>query len=63
MLKIVTDIAEKTVTIPKSPTYEENHTQEFSEYPYNVAVEYLAGAKWVKCYENDNLIRTQKLGE
>lgn len=63
MLKIVTDIAEKTVTIPKSPTYEENHTQEFSEYPYNVSVEYPAGAKWVKCYENDNLIRTQKLGE
>ena len=62
MLKIVTDIAEKTVTIPKSPTYEENHTQEFAEYPYNVAVEY-SGANWVKCYENDNLIRTQKLGE
>lgn len=60
-LKIVTDIAEKTVTIPKSPTYEENHTQEFAEYPYNVAVEYSAGASWVKCYENDNLIRTQEL--
>lgn len=62
-LKIVTDIVEKTVTIPKSPTYEENHTQEFAEYPYNVAVEYSAGASWLKCYENDNLIRTQKLGE
>lgn len=35
--------------------YDENHTQEFSEYP--------VGASWVKCYENDNLIRTQKLGE
>lgn len=63
ILKIVTDTGEKTVTIPKSPTYDENHTQEFSEYPYNVAVEYPAGASWVKCYENDNLIRTQKLGE
>lgn len=62
-LKIVTDTGEKTVTIPKSPTYDENHTQEFSEYPYNVAVEYPAGASWVKCYENDKLIRTQKLGE
>lgn len=62
-LKIVTDTGEKTVAIPKSPTYNENHTQEFSEYPYNVAVEYPAGAKWIKCYENDNLIRTQKLGE
>lgn len=63
ILKIVTDTGEKTVTIPKSPTYDENHTQEFSAYPYNVAVEYPAGASWVKCYENDNLIRTQKLGE
>ena len=62
-LKIVTDTGEKTVAIPKSPTYDENHTQLFSEYPYNVAVEYPAGAKWVKCYDNDNLIRTQKLGE
>lgn len=62
-LKIVTDIEEKTVTIPKSSTYDENHAQEFSMYPFNVLVEYLAGAKWVKCYENDNLIRTQKLGE
>lgn len=61
-LRITTDTGEKTVTIPKSPTYDENHTQEFSEYPYNVAVEYPAGASWVKCYENDNLIRTQKLG-
>lgn len=61
-LKIVTDTGEKTVTIPKSPAYSENHVQEFSEYPYNVAVEYPAGASWVKCYENDNLIRTQKLG-
>ena len=62
-LKIVTDTGEKTVTIPKSPTYNENHMQEFSEYPFNVQVEYPAGASWVKCYENDNLIRTQKLGE
>lgn len=62
-LKIVTDTGEKTVTIPKSPTYDENHTQEFSEYPYNVAVEYPAGASWVKCYENNNLIRTQLIGE
>lgn len=62
-LRITTDTGEKTVTIPKSPTYDENHTQEFSAYPYNVAAEYPAGAKWVKCYENDNLIRTQKLGE
>lgn len=61
-LRITTDTGEKTVTIPKSPTYDENHTQEFSEYPYNVAVEYPAGASWVKCYENDVLIRTQKLG-
>lgn len=61
-LKIVTDIEEKTVTVPKSFTYDENHTQEFSMYPFNVLVEYLAGASWVKCYENDNLIRTQKLG-
>ena len=62
-LKIVTDTGEKTVTIPKSPTYDENHTQEFSAYPYNVAVEYPAGAKWVKCYENNKLIRTQLIGE
>ena len=62
-LKIVTDIEEKTVTIPKSSTYDGNHTQAFSEYPYNVAAEYSAGASWVKCYENGNLIRTQKLGE
>ena len=62
-LKIVTDIEEKTVTIPKSPTYDENHTQEFSAYPFNVLVEYQARASWVKCYENDVLIRTQKLGE
>ena len=55
ILKIVTYIGEKAVTIPKSSTYDGNHTQEFSEYP--------AGASWVKCYENDNLIRTQKLGE
>ena len=61
-LKIVTDIEEKTVAIPKSSTYDENHTPEFSEYPYNVAVEYPAGASWVKCYKNDNLIRTQKGG-
>ncbi len=54
-LKIVTDIEEKTVIIPKPSTYDENHMQEFSEYT--------AGASWVKCYENDNLIRTQKLGE
>ena len=62
-LKIVTDIEEKTVTIPKSPTYSENHAQEFSMYPFNTLVEFSAGAKWVKCYENDVLIRTQKLGE
>lgn len=58
-LKIVTDIEEKTVTVPKSSTYDENHTQEFSMYPFNVLVEYPAGAKWVKCYENNKLIRTQ----
>ena len=61
-LKIVTDIEEKIVTVPKSYTYDENHTQEFSMYPFNVLIEYLVGAKWVKCYENDNLIRAQKLG-
>lgn len=61
-LRITTDTGEKTATIPKSPTYDENHIQPFSEYPYNVAVEYPTGASWVKCYENDNLIRTQKLG-
>lgn len=59
-LKIVTDIEEKTVTIPKSPTYDENHVQEFSAYPFNMQVEY-SKAKWVKCYENNKLIRTQKL--
>lgn len=63
ILKIVTDIEEKTVTIPKSPTYSENHAQEFSVYPFDTLVEFSAGAKWVKCYENDVLIRTQKLGE
>lgn len=62
-LKIVTDIEEKTVTIPKTPTYSENHAQEFSMYPFDTLVEFSAGAKWVKCYENDVLIRTQKLGE
>lgn len=61
-LRITTDTGEKTVTIPKSPTYDENHTQEFSAYPYNVAAEYPAGAKWVKCYENNKLIRTQLIG-
>lgn len=62
ILKIVTDIEEKTVTIPKSPAYSENHVQEFSTYPFNMQVEYSAKAKWVKCYENNKLIRTQKLG-
>lgn len=62
-LKIVTDIEEKTVTIPKSHTYSENHVQEFSAYPFDVQVEYRDGAKWVKCYENNKLIRIQKLGE
>lgn len=62
-LKIVTDIEEKTVTIPKTPTYSENHAQEFSMYPFDTLVEFSGGAKWVKCYENDVLIRTQKLGE
>lgn len=61
ILRIVTDIEEKTVTISKAPAYSENHTQEFSAYPFDVQVEY-KGAKWVKCYENDVLIRTQKLG-
>lgn len=63
ILKIVTDIEEKTVTIPKSATYSENHAQEFSMYPFDVLVEFSTGAKLVKCYENDVLIRTQKLGE
>ena len=61
-LRITTDTGEKTVTIPKSPAYSENHVQEFSAYPYDVAVEYPAGAKWVKCYENNKLIRTQLIG-
>lgn len=62
ILKIVTDIEEKTVTIPKSATYSENHAQEFSMYPFDVLVEFSAGAKWVKCYENNKLIRTQLIG-
>lgn len=61
-LRIVTDAGEKTSVIPKCPTYAENHTQAFSEYPFDLAIDYPAGAKWVKCYENDVLIRTQKLG-
>ena len=61
-LRIVTDAGEKTSVIPKCPTYAENHTQAFSEYPFDLAIDYPAGATWVQCYENDNLIRTQKLG-
>ena len=60
-LRIVTDVGEKTVVIPKCPTYAENHTQAFSEYPFDVAVDYPSGATWVKCYDGETLIRTQKL--
>ena len=62
-LRVVTDVGEKTVRVPKCPTYEENHTQAFSEYPFNVSVDYtdMTAAKWVKCYDGDVLIRTQKL--
>lgn len=35
----------------------------FLHIPFDVQVEYKDGAKWVKCYENNKLIRTQKLGE
>lgn len=62
-LRVVTDVGEKTVRVPKCPTYKENHTQAFSEYPFNVSVDYtdMTAAKWVKCYDGDVLIRTQKL--
>lgn len=62
-LRVVTDVGEKTVRVPKCPTYEENHTQALSEYPFNVSVDYtdMTAAKWVKCYDGDVLIRTQKL--
>lgn len=63
VLKVVTNAGETTVTIKKCPTYSENHIQPFSEYPFNVPVEFPKEATWAKFYDGDTLIRTQNLSK